>query len=51
MSLFYRVLLWMTQLELARAKAAPVRNQAYIETLQREESDYSREVISRSFSL
>ncbi len=44
-TLFYSLLLWCTQFELAVAKAAPVRNQRNIEALQRDESDYSRELI------
>ena len=42
LDMFYRALLWATQLELALAKDAPVRNHDHIATLQRDEAEYQR---------
>jgi hypothetical protein len=39
---FYRVLLWMTQLEIALARSQPERNYTHLAALQRDESDYQR---------
>lgn len=51
MRIFYAFLLWATRLELAIAKSAPVRNQANINRLQRDESDYQRALIRMEFGL
>lgn len=42
---FCATLLWATRLELALALAAPSRNRAHIEALQRDVSDYESALI------
>jgi len=42
---FYAFLLWATSFELALAKSAPERNRGHIDALQRDESEYQRELI------
>ncbi len=37
MKFFYATILWLTRLDLAIAKAAPVRNSDYIEALKEDE--------------
>jgi hypothetical protein len=51
MKLFYAALLFFTRFELARAKAAPIRNQRHIEALQRDESNYESALIRLEFGL
>lgn len=45
MQVFYTLTLWATRFELAVALAAPQRNHRNIEALQRDESEYERELI------
>lgn len=44
MKLFYQVILYLTELELAFAKSVPVRNPFYIEALQKDVSKWSKEL-------
>ena len=47
MTIFYRILLYLTQLELEAAKAAPVRNPDNIKRLSADESMYSHALLMR----
>lgn len=51
LDLFYRALLWATQLELALAKSQPERNHNHIAALQRDESDYQRALARLAINL
>ena len=44
MKLFYQVILFLTRLELAIARSAPVRNPGNIEALEKDESKWSKEL-------
>ena len=47
MTLFYRIMLFLTQLELEAAKAAPVRNSENIKRLSADEAAYSHALLMR----
>lgn len=51
LDLFYRTLLWATRLEIAIAKAQPVRNYDHLAALQRDEADYERALTRLSLNL
>jgi hypothetical protein len=42
LDLFYRALLWATQLEIALARSQPERNHTHLAALQRDEAEYQR---------
>ena len=45
MKLFYTILLYLTQLELAAAEDAPARNHANIKRLKDDESEYEHKLL------
>lgn len=51
MQLFYTLLLWATNFELAVAKAAPSRNHRNIEVLQADADEYERAIIRLDLNL
>lgn len=48
---FYSLLIWVSSLELALAKKAPVRNHRNIEALQLDISEYERELVRLDLNL
>jgi hypothetical protein len=44
MKTFYSLMLWLTQFEIAIAKAAPIRNADYIRALKHDEMRWEKEL-------